>query len=275
MRTPLVTVAICTFNGETYLEKTLNSVLAQTYPNVEILVVDDGSTDGTTGIIARYAREYVCIRPFYRTNHGLPASRTFAFTCAKGEWIAIIDQDDLCYPTRLARQIELAERYPTAGLVFCNTHYINESDDVIGDHMSRFSLPEGFIAKGLAANLLLRKGCYIDSESCFLKRETVQTLGALDETLRFACDYEYFIRAGFVVDFAYSLDVLAAWRIHATQASKTNERRFIEIYEVYRRYLWTSDVTLRTKVSLISRLFKAFTLHLLQKFQARNRNGAV
>jgi glycosyltransferase involved in cell wall biosynthesis len=275
MTTPLVTVAICTFNGETYLEKTLDSALAQTYPNFEIVVVDDGSTDGTTGIIERYALEHVSIRPFYRSNHGLPASRNFAFACAKGDWIAIIDQDDLCYPTRLARQIEVAERYPTAGLVFCNTHYINESDDVIGDHMSRFNLPNGFIAKGLAANLLLREGCYIDSESCFIKRETVQALGALDETLRFACDYDYFIRAGFVVDFAYSADILAAWRIHASQASKTDARRFIEVYQVYRRYLWTSDVTLRTKASLISRLSKAFTLHLLQKLPAQKGAAAT
>ena len=79
----------------------------------------------------------------------------------------------------------------------------------------------------------------------------------------------------FDVDFAYSADILAAWRIHASQASKTDARRFIEVYQVYRRYLWTSDVTLRTKASLISRLSKAFTLHLLQKLPARKRAAAT
>jgi glycosyltransferase involved in cell wall biosynthesis len=265
---PLVTVAICTFNGESYLKKTLKSVLAQTYSNFEVVIVDDGSTDGTIAIIESFAREYVCIRPFYRINHGLPASRNFAFTQARGKWIAIIDQDDLCYPTRLVRQMEVAQSYPTAGLVFCNTHYINECDDVIGEHMSRFKLPEGFIAKGLAGNLLLREGCYIDSEGCFINRETVESLGAFDETLRYACDYEYFIRAGFKVDFAYSLDILAAWRIHANQATKTDRKRFIEIYEVYKRYFWSQGVTLRTRASLIVNLFKSLTLHFLYKIRA-------
>jgi teichuronic acid biosynthesis glycosyltransferase TuaG len=265
MTTPLVTVAICTFNGESYLESTLESVLAQSYANYEIVVVDDGSKDGTAQIVERYARAHSSIRPFFRTNHGLPASRNFAFAQARGEWVAIIDQDDLCYPTRLARQLAIAQEYPAAGLIFCDTHYINESNEVIGRHMLGFKLPHAFIPRELAANLLLRQGCYIDSESCFIKRETVQKLGALDESLRFACDYEYFIRAGFVVDFAYSLEVLAAWRIHASQATKVDRRKFIEFYRVYKRFFWTRGVTLHTKMSLIVRLCKTAALALLHK----------
>ena len=267
METTLVTVAICTFNGESYLEKTLNSVVSQTYENFEVVIVDDGSSDGTVGIIERFARSCPRIRAFYRTNHGLPASRNYAFTQAKGKWIAIIDQDDLCYPNRLERQMQIAQSYPTAGLVFCNTHYINEFDDVIGEHMSRFKLPEGFIAKGLAANLLLKQGCYIDSESCFINRETVQSLGPLDERLRYACDYEYFIRAGFKVDFAYSFDILAAWRIHANQATNKDQRKFIEMYDVYRRFVWNHGLTLRTRTSMIVNLFKSLTLHFLGKIR--------
>jgi glycosyltransferase involved in cell wall biosynthesis len=268
MVTPLVTVAICTFNGEPYLEKTLKSVIAQTYSNLEIVIVDDGSTDGTTAIIDRFVREHIGIKSFYRSNHGLPASRNFAFAQARGEWIAIIDQDDLCYPTRLERQMEVARSYPTAGLVFCNTHYINEFDDVIGEHMSRFKLPESFIPKGLAANLLLGQGCYIDSESCFISRETVRSLGSLDETLRYACDYEYFVRAGFEVDFAYSSDILAAWRIHANQATKKDGRKFIEMYSIYKRFVWSRGLTLRTRTSLIVNLFKSLTLHFLYMIRA-------
>jgi glycosyltransferase involved in cell wall biosynthesis len=271
VKTPFVTVAICTFNGESFLEKTMRSVLAQTYANFEIVVVDDGSADGTIAIIEYFVRNHPCIRPFYRTNHGLPASRNFAFAQAKGDWIAIIDQDDLCYPARLARQIEVAQRYPTAGLVFCNTHYVNESDEVIGEHLSRFKLPQALITKGLAGNLLLRQGCYIDSESCFIKRETVQSLSGLDETLRYACDYEYFIRAGFKVDFAYSLDILAAWRIHGKQASKIDAKRFVEICDVYWRFLWYSGVKLQTRAVLLLNLSKALALHFLYKIRARIR----
>ena len=269
METPLVTVVICTYNGEGFLEKTLRSVFAQTYTNYEVVIVDDGSTDGTAEIIRRFSRENDCVRPYFRINSGLPASRNFAFKQAKGSWIAIIDQDDLCYPSRLSRQVEISRTYPSAGLVFCNTHYINEEDDVIGEHMSRFKLPEGFIHKGLAANLLLAQGCYVDSESCFIKRETLEMVGALDESLRFACDYEYFIRAGFVVDFAYSWEILAAWRIHSRQATKTDKKRFKEIHSVYKRYFWNKHVSLGTKVALVANLQKSLALDFLSEVRAK------
>lgn len=255
---PLISVTICTYNGELYLEKTLNSVLAQDYENFEIVVVDDGSSDNTIGIIERFANEHKCIRPFFRGNHGLPGSRNFAFAQARGEWIAIIDHDDLCYPTRLSRQFEITQKFPTAGFIFCNTHFINEHDEVIGDHLSKFSLPETFIRKGEAGNLLLRLGCFVDSESCFIKRETVQRVGALDESLRYTCDYEYFIRAGFEADFAYSADALAAWRIHATQATKTFRRIRYEDRIIFRRYFRGKDVTARTNAVLVKRLCKSF-----------------
>src|SRR6204780_833193 len=110
MNLPLITVVVCSFNGERYLEKALNSVLAQDYANFELVIVDDGSSDATVSIIKRFADRYSCIRPFFRGHHGLPASRNFAFAQSRGGWIAIIDQDDLCYPTRLSRQLEVAQR---------------------------------------------------------------------------------------------------------------------------------------------------------------------
>lgn len=264
---PLISVTICAYNGEQYLEKTLDSVLAQDYPNFEVVVVDDGSRDRTVPIIERYANGHECIRPFFRRNHGLPGSRNFAFAQAKGEWIAIIDHDDLCYPNRLSRQLETARKYPTAGLVFCNTHFIDERDEIIGDQLSRFSLPEAFIRKGEAGNLLLRLGCFVDSESCFIKRKTVERLGALDESLPFTCDYEYFIRAGFDVDFAYSNEILAAWRIHATQATKTFRKIRYEERTIFRRYLGGRDVAAGTSAVLVKRLCRSVAGEIVDRIR--------
>jgi glycosyltransferase involved in cell wall biosynthesis len=255
---PLITVAICSFNGERYVEKTLNSVLAQDYSNFEIVIVDDGSSDGTTSIIERFAGRNKCIRPFFRSNHGLAASRSFSFARAKGEWIAIIDQDDLCYPTRLSRQLEIAQSYPTAGVVFCNVHNINESDNVFGDYMSRFALPESFIRKGDMGNLLLKLGCFSASASCFIKRETVQVVGAFDESLAYACDYDYFIRAGFQVDFAYTWDILGAWRSHAEQATKTYRKIGYEVRSIYWRHCYGRNASVWTKAVLAGKIVKSF-----------------
>lgn len=257
MTLPLVTVAICTYNGERYLAGTLDSVLAQTYQNMEVVIIDDGSRDGTVAIIKKYAERDSRIRFFIRENAGLPASRNFAFSKALGEWIAIIDQDDLCYPERLAKQVEVANKFPTAGLIFCNTDYIDEEGRNIGSHLPSFALPDSFIPKGMAGNMLLIKGCYVDSEACFIKATLVSSLGPLDESLRYACDYEYFIRAGLACDFAYTRETLAAWRIHPAQESATNHNRFKEYRSVLMRYFMCAGVYLGTRIIIIFNLARS------------------
>ena len=271
MSKSLVSVVICTYNGERYLEQTVESVLTQTHGNLEILIVDDGSTDGTPALVAALAANHPRIRPFFRTNHGLPAARNFAFENAKGDWIAIIDQDDLCYPARLSRQLQVANENPGVGLVFCNTDFIDESDRVIGDHLSKFKLPEHFIAKGLAGNLLLQQGCFIDSEAFFMRTDAVRAVGRMDETLRYACDYEYFIRAGFFVDFAYTTDVLAAWRIHPEQATATSPKIREQVRGVYRRYFWTREVAFLTKLALIRNIVKSYVGQFLDSCRTTRR----
>jgi glycosyltransferase involved in cell wall biosynthesis len=265
MSPPLVSVAICCFNGERYLEKTLHSVLAQDYPNFEIVIVDDGSTDGTAKIIERFANQHKCVRPFFRSNHGLPASRNHSFGHAKGEWIAVIDQDDQWYPTRLSRQVEIARDYPTAGLIFCDVHHIDESDRVIARHMSIYAIPDSFIPKGDAGNLLLRQGCFSASVSCLIKRETVQAVGPFDESIPYVCDYDYFIRAGFEVDFAYTRDSLAAWRHHAEQATRTYGKRDREIRAVLWRYCRDRSVSSWTKAVVLKRIFRSLVGGVVRK----------
>ena len=258
MTLPLVSVTICTYNGERFLGATLDSVLAQTYPNVEVVVVDDGSHDGTVAIIKSYAERDARIRWFVRENAGLPASRNFVFAQARGEWIAMIDQDDLCYPERLARQVAVAAAYPSAGLIFCDTRFIDEAGHGFGNQLTPFSLPDSFIRKGLAANLLLSQGPYASSASCLIKRTTLDRLGPLDESLRFACDYEYSIRAGCEVDFAYAPEALVAWRKHPDQQTSTNFNRHRETRSVLRRYFWHDGVTLGTRLFIVWRIARYF-----------------
>ena len=258
MTLPLITVVICTYNGERYLAATLDSVLAQTYLNMEVVIVDDGSSDGTVSIIKQYAERDSRIHWFARRNAGLPASRNYAFAQARGEWIAIIDQDDLCYPERLAKQVAVAETYPSAGLIFCNAHFIDEIGRNIGNHFSPFTLPDLFIPKNQASNLLLSQGCYVGSLTCFIKRTTVNHLEPLDESLRYACDYDYFIRAGFEIDFAYTTDTLAAWRIHAGQETNTNLNRYKEVRSVLKRHFSHARVTFDTRLAIAWKFIRSF-----------------
>jgi hypothetical protein len=129
-------------------------------------------------------------------------------------------------------------------------------------------LPESFIRKGEACDLLLKVGCYIDSESCFIKRETIRQIAPLDESLRYTCDYDFFIRAGLSVDFAYSSDVLAAWRVHAGQATRTFGKIRHEERIVFRRYLRNDAVGLGAKAMLIKRLCTSLGGEVVDKIRS-------
>ena len=257
MLAPLVSLVVCVFNGERYLSLTLDSIIAQTYSNIEILVVDDGSRDASLEIIKEYAARDERIRWFTRVNSGLPSARNFAFSEAKGQWIAVIDQDDLCYPERIQEQLSVAARFPSAGLVFCDTDHIDSNGVIVCSHLKSYVLPEDFIPSKSAANLLLSQGCFVDSEAWFIQRRVVQSLDPLVDGLRYACDYEYFIRVGLQYDFAYTRKKLAAWRMHPDQESSKNKKRFYEYRVVLRRYVFRNGIEFLTRFRIILNLIRS------------------
>jgi len=115
---PLVSVVIPAYNAGRTLAQTLDSVLAQSYSNIEIIVVDDGSTDATAEVLQAYEKR---IRSIYQPNKGLPSARNTGCMAARGEFIALMDADDLCRTERLAVQIEAMLRAPEA--VLCSTDF--------------------------------------------------------------------------------------------------------------------------------------------------------
>jgi glycosyltransferase involved in cell wall biosynthesis len=255
---PLITVTICTYNGENYLRQTLESVIAQTYRNIEIVIVDDGSTDNTRNILKEYEQLDARIKVYYQDNKGLAAARNAVFGHANGEWIAIIDQDDLWYKAKIEKQLKLSFEYPDADLIFSDTDYINDKNEIIGSHLSCHRLPYRYISKGLAANLLLSKGCYIDSESVFFRANLINRYGILDDSLTYLCDYEYFIRIGLQSNFVYTEEKLAAWRIHPYQATNLNKNKANELAINLKKYLLHTRITFFTKLVILIRILKIY-----------------
>lgn len=254
----LVSVVICTCNSEDYLQRTLETVLSQTYRNLEVVIVDDGSTDNTRALLGEVKELDDRVKVFYQEHSGLAEARNAAFRHASGSWIAIIDSDDLCYPSRVEDQLKVAQEHPEADLIFCNTDYIDENDAVIGDHLSRFRLPSDCIERGLAADLLLRYGCYVDTESVFMRRSSVARSGDLDPSFRYSCDYEYFIRLGLSGSFAWTKKTLAAWRIHSNQMTTryTVPDKDFESLRIYSRYFWNSATSWTTRFILLLKMVK-------------------
>ena len=99
-------VMICCYNSERYLSETLDSVVSQTYKNWEIVAINDGSSDDTEKILMNYKNDGIPITYHKQTNQGFASARNKAIELAKGDWIAIIDHDDICLPNRLEVQIE-------------------------------------------------------------------------------------------------------------------------------------------------------------------------
>jgi glycosyltransferase involved in cell wall biosynthesis len=114
MADELVSVVIPTFNYRAYVSQAVDSALAQTYANREIIVVDDGSTDHTDQMLAPYADR---IRYIYQKNQGLSAARNTGIQAARGRWIALLDSDDLWHPRKLEVQMRYLARHPEIGLL--------------------------------------------------------------------------------------------------------------------------------------------------------------
>jgi glycosyltransferase involved in cell wall biosynthesis len=120
MHLPLISCIVPVFNGERYLGETLDSILAQTYRPLEIIVADDGSTDGTPAVVASYGER---VRYLSQLNAGPAAARNLGLCAARGEFIAFLDADDLWHPEKLARQMARFQARPE--LDMCVTHALN------------------------------------------------------------------------------------------------------------------------------------------------------
>src|SRR5207302_3617886 len=106
--TPLVSILIPAYNAERWIAETIRSALAQTWPNKEIIIVDDGSTDDTVGIVREFASDGVKL--IRQRNQGAAAARNRAFRQSRGNYIQWLDADDLLGPDKIARQMEMAEQ---------------------------------------------------------------------------------------------------------------------------------------------------------------------
>ena len=149
MRYPLVSVITPCYNGEPYIAQTIESVLAQTFTNWEMLIVNDGSTDKSREIIQTYAerdrRVYLLEHPD-GVNTGVSASRNLAIHHARGTYLAFLDADDVWLAHKLERQVAVLERYPDVGLIYSQAQCIDE----IGEPLthSREFLVYGVIGHG-------------------------------------------------------------------------------------------------------------------------------
>jgi glycosyltransferase involved in cell wall biosynthesis len=174
---PLVSVVIPAFNAERTIDRTLASVRAQTHGDLEILVVNDGSTDGTAGRVRAQAAQDSRIRLIEQDNGGVAAARNRGVCESRSAFVAPVDADDLWHPHKIARQLAVLERRPEVGLVATAYSVIDERDGVIAK-------VGGTLPTSVDFESLCRRNFIGNGSSAMMRRAVFERSGGYDSSLR-------------------------------------------------------------------------------------------
>ncbi|MEC4983638.1 MAG: glycosyltransferase family A protein, partial [Oscillatoria sp. PMC 1076.18] len=207
---PLVSVIIPAYNAEAFIERTLISVLDQTYANLEVIVVDDGSRDRTAAIVKDFAARDERVILLQQKNAGVAAARNLAIAHAQGEFIAPIDADDIWYPENIAKQVQLlAKADSSVGLAYSWSIDINENNlptgnfraSQIAGNVFKTLLCHNFIGNSSAT--LIRKNCFdkVGGYSTELKAKNAQGCEDWDLYLRLAELYQFCVVPEFLIGY--------------------------------------------------------------------------
>lgn len=158
-------VIVSTYNRAHYICEAIDSVLAQNYQNIEIIVVDDGSTDETRAVLRGYGDK---IRYFYQENQGLPAARNFGIEKSSGKYLAFLDDDDIWFPEFLENQVAYLEAHPEVGMVHADLIILDETLDEprLRKRMLPGPIPSGFILPELINRNVIACPTVVVRRSC-------------------------------------------------------------------------------------------------------------
>jgi teichuronic acid biosynthesis glycosyltransferase TuaG len=215
MSNPLVSIIIPTYNRTDYLDLTIQSVLSQTYHNIEIIVVDDGTPNNNNEVLCKKTNKVKYIKI---ENSGGPAKpRNVGIREAKGKYIAFVDDDDLWLPTKLEKQVIVLENNPDFGLVHGCCEVIDENgikkNEIIGRPGS-FDVKHGDVSMRMMGNWTLMM------PSPLIRKEVLETVGFFNEQMPSAGeDTEFWTRCSFATQFYYIDEPLAQYRVHSSNIS--------------------------------------------------------
>jgi glycosyltransferase involved in cell wall biosynthesis len=214
-----VSVVIPTFNRAVFLAEAIQSILAQTLPVYEIIVLDDGSTDNTSEVIRAYGEK---IRYFKQKNQGPSVARNYAMREAGGNWIAFLDSDDLWVPEKNQLQAEFICQHPYLEFVFGDQAVFSERHSAMEPEILNLVLHQNLQKNAADLKDLFRQLLFcnpIPTSSVFLRSDCLPRVGFFDETLPIASeDYEYWLRLAFVLRAGFVDHILVKRRMHDSNA---------------------------------------------------------
>jgi glycosyltransferase involved in cell wall biosynthesis len=217
--TPLVSVHVITYNQAAYIGDAIRSAVEQDYPALEIVVADDGSSDGTRDIVADYARRYPDrVVPILEPHVGINGNYNRALQRCTGKYIAILNGDDLFLPGKIAAQVDWLEAREARSLC---AHDVEHFDSASGARLKLHSQLGGPLRAGVGAESFIYRGCPFASVSVMVRRSVLPP-GCVSNRLRTVLDWKFSIDA--LVsggEFGFVDGVLARYRVHPQNVVNT------------------------------------------------------
>lgn len=246
---PLVSIIIPVYNQEAFLAATLDSVLQQTYPHFEVILIDDGSTDKTPSICQTYCQQDKRFSYYRQPNQGPSAARHNGIHRSKGEYICLLDGDDLMAPTRLESQLEQFQQDYSIDIIYTALKIIDEKGSEIGEVRGHDYSPEDFLVFMLFRNVIPALSTTMIKRKCLLSY-------SFDFHLRHAEDYELMLRLAQYYRFKYVDIPLTLYRRHKENLSNNLKAHRQAELKILNRYddafidqaIAKSSLTSETKV---------------------------
>ncbi|WP_075883330.1 glycosyltransferase [Candidatus Protochlamydia sp. W-9] len=226
---PLVSILIPVFNQVPFIFESLNSVLQQTYSNFEVLIVDDGSTDGTASICQEFCQKDSRFQYLYQTNKGPSAARNRGIAASHGEYLCLLDGDDRMDLQRIAVQLKVLTENPTLDIVYTALLLIDSNGSTIGEMHGQEINPENFLATLLFRNV-------IPGPSTIMAKRECLTSHPYHEHFVHAEDYELMIRLAHFYRFQYINLPLTYYRRHLNNLSnhlKAHRQAELKVIQQY------------------------------------------
>ncbi len=215
--TPTVSVLIPTYNRAGFLKQAIDSVLAQTFGEFELVISDNASTDNTQAIVESYSDPRIVYsrNPF---NLGWHANMKRCLALARGEYVTFLPDDDLMMPENLECKVSVLRRYPRVGLVHSRFHMIDENGRIIRNRTNWGHGPErerDVIEPGHEVLKRMLTGfCEVNLPTAMWRKDVRERIGEWTDVLHHCDDYEYWMRIAVFYDVAYLASPLIKWRWH-------------------------------------------------------------
>lgn len=238
---PLISIITPAYNAGSYIKDTIQSVLTQTYPNFEHIIVDDGSTDNTAEVV----REIKDPRIKYslQKNGGQSSARNAAIAMARGKYIALLDADDIFYPEKLAEQVTYMESHPDCKFCYCKIHHFYH-ETPRDRYYFTMDHPSGYLFEKLIVSN------FINPLSVMVRREVFEKHGAFEPKFRWADEQYLWLKLAYKkVRFCYLDKALGACRLHPESFTNRpfyfqgSQEQCLEILQLFRRSMTAEEVT--------------------------------